>query len=114
MSIAIATPAASAPRLRLTRRGRAVLTTLAAMPLVLAALSFALNSGMATATDANAGGDSLSYVTVSGGESLWQVAEAIDPNADTREVVAQLLQFNELASADVFAGQRLAVPYQYN
>ena len=96
--------------LRLTRRGRAVLTALAAIPLVVAALSFAINSGMATATVSNS--DPV-YVTVAGGQSLWQIAESLAPDADTREVVAQLLQFNELESAEVFPGQTLAVPVFY-
>lgn len=105
------TSAAPASRLRLTRRGRVVFTTLAAIPLVLAALALSLNGGMATATDA--AGAPLEYVTVSGGESLWVVAQEIAPLEDPREVIAQVLRFNELTSADVVAGQRLAVPTQY-
>lgn len=105
-------PAAPVSRLRLTRRGRAVFTTLAAIPLVTAALFMALNGGMATATDA--AGVSLEYVTVSGGESLWVVAQEIAPGEDPREVIAQVLRFNELTSPDVVAGQRLAVPSQYS
>lgn len=98
------------PRLRLTRRGRAVFTTLAATPLVIAALAFALNGGMATAT---VGAGSTEYVTVLSGQSLWQLAEEVAPGQDTREVVAQLLQANSLDSAEVFPGQQLAVPNQY-
>jgi hypothetical protein len=98
-------------RLRLTRRGRAVFTTIAAIPLVFVALVLALNGGMATAT--SSAGDALDYVTVSGGESLWVVAEQIAPGEDPREVIAQVLRFNQLTSPDVAAGQRLAVPVQY-
>ena len=76
-----------APRLRLTKRGRGVLTTLAAAPLVIAALVFALNGGMATATleGTEAG---LQYVTVDTGQGLWEVAETVAPNADPRDVIA--------------------------
>lgn len=101
---------APASRLRLTRRGRAVFTTLAATPLVVAALAFALNGGMATAT---AEPGSTSYVTVLAGQSLWQLAEQVAPGEDTRETVAQLLRANALESAEVFPGQQLAVPSQY-
>lgn len=101
---------AAVPRLRLTRRGRVVFTTLAATPLVIVALAFALNGGMATAT-AEAG--STEYVTVLAGQSLWQLAEEVAPGEDTREVVAQLLRANSLDSAEVFPGQQLAVPNQY-
>jgi LysM repeat protein len=96
--------------LRLTRRGRAVLTTLAAAPLVFAALAFALNGGMATATGEEG---STEYVTVLSGQSLWQLAEEVAPEEDPREVVAQLLRANSLESAEIFPGQRLAVPSQY-
>jgi hypothetical protein len=102
----------AAPRLRLTKRGRGVLTTLAAAPLVIAALVFALNGGMATATLEGSSAD-LQYVTVDTGQSLWQVAETIAPNADPRDVIAAIMQLNRLESADVLAGQQLAIPTQY-
>jgi hypothetical protein len=102
----------AAPRLRLTKRGRGVLTTLAAAPLVIAALVFALNGGMATATLDGSGAD-FQYVTVDTGQGLWEVAETIAPHADPRDVIAAIMQLNQLESADVLAGQQLAVPAQY-
>ena len=99
-------------RLRLTRRGRVVFTTLAATPLVLAALSFALNGGMATAT-VSPGSTASAYVTVAGGQSLWQVAGELAPHDDIREVVAQLLRANSLESAEIYPGQQLVIPDQY-
>ena len=99
-------------RLRLTKRGRAVLTFLAATPLVIAALVFALNGGIANAS-LEGSSASFEYVTVGAGETLWQVAEQLAPNADPRDVIAQIEQVNQLDSADVFAGQQLAIPTQY-
>ncbi|MCU1545555.1 MAG: hypothetical protein JWP30_655 [Homoserinimonas sp.] len=96
--------------LRLTKRGRAVFTAAVALPLVIGAMVFALNGGSATASGA---AGSVDYVTVDGGQSLWELAEELDPSGDTREVVAQLLKFNSLTTADVYAGQQLAVPAQY-
>ncbi|MHA6668640.1 LysM peptidoglycan-binding domain-containing protein [Homoserinimonas sp. A447] len=104
------TRATPVSRLRLTRRGRTVLTTLAATPLVLAALVFALNGGIATATMEEG---STTYVTVEAGQSLWQLAEEVAPGEDVREVVAQLLRVNALESAEIFPGQQLALPNQY-
>lgn len=104
------TNATAVPRLRLTRRGRAVLTTIAAAPLVFAALAYALNGGMATATMEQG---SSSYVTVQSGQSLWQLAEEVAPGEDIREVVAQVLRANAMESAEVFPGQQLVVPNQY-
>jgi hypothetical protein len=100
-------------RLRLTRRGRVVFTALAAAPLVFAALGFAVNGGMATATVDSGSPAASSSITVLSGQSLWQLAEEISPEEDTREVVAQLLQANALDSAEVYPGQRLVVPAQY-
>ena len=102
----------AAPRLRLTKRGRGVLTTLAAAPLVIAALVFALNGGVATATLDGSGAD-FQYLTVDTGQGLWEVAETIAPNADPRDVIAAIMQLNQLESADVLAGQQLAIPAQY-
>jgi hypothetical protein len=102
----------AAPRLRLTRRGRAVLTTLAATPLIVAALAFGLNGGMATATSTSSS-TTFHYVTVGAGQSLWQLALEIAPSADPREVIADVVQLNQLSSADVQVGQRLAIPVQY-
>ena len=101
-------------RLRLTKRGRAVVTTLAALPLVIAALIFALNGGPATATVDDAPAQSYEYVTVVAGQSLWEVAGDIAPAADPRDVVADILSFNGMSSAELFPGQRLALPPQYS
>jgi hypothetical protein len=53
---------------------------------------------------------SLVQVTVRPGQSLWSVAEAADPNADTRVVIQQIVEFNALSGTVVFAGERLWVP----
>lgn len=98
-------------RLRLTRRGRVVLTSLAAAPLVIVALVLGLNGGMATAT--GEAGKSLDVVTVSTGESLWSVASFIAPEQDPRDVIASLVQVNQLDSMDVLPGQQLLVPASY-
>ena len=101
--------APAAPRLRLTKRGRGVLTFLAATPLVIAAFLFALNGGGATAS--LEGSDvPFEYVTVEPGQSLWQLAEDIAPQSDPRDVIAQIMQLNQLEGADVYAGQELAIP----
>jgi len=103
----------SAPRLRLTTRGRVVLMTLAATPLVVAALMFSLNSGEAAAT-LESDESAFVYVDVSAGDSLWNIAEQHAPGHDPREVVAQLIELNQLPSADVFAGQEIAVPASFS
>ena len=53
------------------------------------------------------------YVSIAPGQSLWQLAEQVAPQADPREVVADILSLNQLRSADVQPGQELAIPLQY-
>ena len=102
---------AAAPRLRLTPRGRVVFTSLAAVPLVIAAMVFALNGGGAVATG-DAG--SLDVVTVAAGQTLWELAEEIAPTADPRDVIADFLAVNQLGSSGLQPGQQLAVPARYS
>ena len=101
--------AAASPRLRLTKRGRGVLTFLAAAPLVIAAFLFALNGGGATAS-LEGSTVPFEYVTVEAGQTMWQLAEELAPQSDPRDVIAQIVQFNQLDGADVYAGQELAIP----
>jgi hypothetical protein len=111
-------------RLHLTRRGRVVFTTLAAIPLIVGALGFALNGGIAAATGGMGQGAAQStavqfdavqfdYVTVQSGQSLWELAESIGPTADPRDVIADIVSLNRLQSEDVQPGQRLALPAGY-
>lgn len=113
--IAAVTEAAAAPRtrLRITRRGRLVLTALVAGPLALGAGLVALNGGAAVAAK-DASGVTLEHVTVSSGQSLWDLAEEIAPSSDPRDVIASLVDLNRLPTSDVSAGQQLAVPVQYS
>lgn len=98
-------------RLRITKRGRRVLVGLVAIPLVVAAFIGALNSGGAAATDSVASND-FSYVTIAQGQSLWDLAEEIAPNADARDVVAEIVALNSL-EGEIQPGQKIALPQGY-
>ena len=98
-------------RLRITRRGRAVLTALIALPLAAGAV-LGIGAVAATATGTPAS-TSFAYVTVQPGESLWQLAEQVAPDADPREVVADISDLNGLPSGVIQPGQRLAIPARY-
>lgn len=100
----------AAPRLRLTRRGRAVVATLLAIPLVIAGMVFGFGASGAVATQ-DAG--TVTWITVDGGQSLWDLAAEVAPREDPREFAAQVVAFNQLASSDIQAGQQLAIPAQY-
>ena len=102
----------AAPRLRITRRGRMVLTAVCATPLVVAAIVLAVNGGMAAAS-AGVTTNNFSYVTVESGQSLWQLAESIAPHSDPRDVIADIVLLNQLDGAVVHPGERLAIPAAY-
>ncbi|WP_223690892.1 LysM peptidoglycan-binding domain-containing protein [Leifsonia poae] len=105
-------PEGATTRLHLTRRGRVVFTSLAAVPLVIGALVFALNGGGAAASGEQAHVQ-FHYVTVSSGQSLWSIAEKVAPSADPRDVIADIVSLNQLDTAVVSPGQRIAIPAQY-
>jgi LysM repeat protein len=120
MSAAYAAPDNHSPattpttHLRLTRRGRAVFTTLAAVPLVLGAIAITVNGGMAAAEGtAGIGAVAFDYVTIEAGQSLWQLAESVAPAQDPRDVIADIVNLNQLSSEAVQPGQRIALPADY-
>ena len=111
-STTLHTPPASSvrPAPRITRRGRLVLLGL------VVALAFALISlgqvaaqaGSAGAAD-DSGPVSATWV-VQPGETLWVIAERLDPDADPRETVARIVAMNDLPSSAVLVGQELLIP----
>ena len=110
-AIAIGYGSQQRSHLRMTARGRAVLLTILATPLVVAALAFGLNAGAANGT---ASSTPLQKVTVVGGETLWGLAHEIAPKADPRDVIANIMAVNQLHTADIQPGEQLSVPAQYS
>lgn len=106
-------PPAPLPPLRLTRRGRIVLI---GIPLVLLAALLISLAGFfnspAKASDSAADLTTTSTVTVTvqPGESLWGIAADVAPERDARDVVADIVQLNNLPAGAVYPGQQLFVP----
>jgi hypothetical protein len=108
-----------APRrnaVRLTRRGRIVVTVmLTAVSLSLVVLAWlAIAARTAQAAD---GGQSpgavyqnLTSVVVHPGQTLWSIASQAEPTADPRIVMRQIIDLNALHGTSVVPGQRLWVP----
>ena len=98
--------------LRLTRRGRVVAATAAALLVTVVSL---LLAGVAQATNdgpsSRVARQSLVQVVVHPGQSLWSVAESADPDQDPRAVIQQIIDLNSLNGDTVFAGQQLWVPH---
>ena len=96
--------------LKMTRRGRAVLLVIVAIPLVILALVIGARASSATATHESG---HLTSITVGTGQSLWQVATKIAPQSDPRDVIADIMSVNQLDSAAVYPGEKLNIPAQY-
>ena len=104
------TSAAPATRLRVTARGRRVLVALIAVPVAWGAIS----GGSALAThESGAPAGSFRVETAYAGDTLWSIAERVAPNADPRDVVAEIKRLNALSSSQLTPGQELAIPAQY-
>jgi LysM repeat protein len=112
-SISSSSARPSAAPLRLTRRGQVVLI---GVPLVLLAVLLMSLAGLfnspAKASDsaADLAVTPTVTVTVQAGQSLWSIAGAVAPDRDARDVVADIVQLNNLSAGAVLPGQQLFVP----
>ena len=108
-----AEPAARQAPLRLTRRGKFVfigLPLILLAALVLSLAGFLTAPAKAADSTAELSATPTVTVTVQPGESLWTIAGSVSPERDPRDVVADIVQLNNLGGARVQPGQQLYVP----
>ncbi|MGM1030828.1 MAG: hypothetical protein ACQEWM_13295 [Actinomycetota bacterium] len=117
-AIAIATTTgAPTSRVRMTPRGRRALALLVAAPV----LAVGTLAGAGVLGDALAGAVASSSaqtadferITVLPGQSLWQIAATVAPEADPRDVVAEIEMLNGIVGA-IQPGEQLAIPAHYS
>ncbi|WP_405217282.1 hypothetical protein [Agrococcus sp. Ld7] len=113
---AAAPSAPEATRLRMTVRGRRALALLVATPVLAVAslagvgvLGDALAGAVASSTTGSA---SFETVTVMPGQSLWQIAQAVAPEADPRDVIAEIEMLNGI-NGSIQPGEQLAIPAHF-
>ncbi len=100
-----------APAIRLTRRGRLVLTTIAAAAAVVLALVFGMTA-MTPVAEAGASSQ-VSYVsvTVHEGDNLWTIASEHAPaSMDVRDYILLVEEVNGLENGVVHPGTSLSMP----
>jgi LysM domain len=98
------------PALRLTRRGRAVVTVAGVALLLVAVIAAVLLGGGSAAA-----GDAVRPVpvrqhVVMPGETLWQIAAEVDRSGDPRDTIVRIRELNHLQSAALSVGARLVLP----
>ncbi len=94
--------------LRLTARGRRVVALLALLLVGIVSLV----GGRAFA-DAPARALEVRTYSVASGDTLWALATTLaKPGEDVRDVVAEIIDLNDLAGAELTVGQRLVVPVE--
>jgi LysM repeat protein len=92
---------------RLTRRGRLVVLTLALLTILTVALVLA---GRSVATDEAGTPEPTRVVMVGSGDTLWDIAADVADDGDVRSMIARIEKLNALESGMVVVGQRLVVP----
>ena len=102
-------------RLRLTRRGRRVLTGFVMLVIVISAML--IWTGVAGGAQAPRPGaparsvyQGMTQIVVQPGQTLWSIAAAVEPSADPRTAVQQISDVNGLTGTQIEAGQLLWVP----
>ena len=85
------------------RRRQATLTVAAVMVLTLLV-------GQGHAFRAGAAVRHPRTVVVQRGDSLWEIAERVEPGSDPRSVVAAIARANGVDAASLVPGQRLVLP----
>ena len=98
----------SAPHVRLTRRGKVVVLTLAIVAISILAVVFGQAS---TATDVSGTPPETASVRVLPGHTLWQIAADANPDGDIRATVDEIIELNSLPNASALQmGSEIAVP----
>jgi Tfp pilus assembly protein FimV len=89
---------------RLTRRGRLVIFLASLFVVLAVAVWFGAGSA---ATDRP---EPTRVVTVTEGDTLWDIAAEVAPQGEVSDMVVHLEQLNHMDSAALQAGQKLLVP----
>ena len=92
--------------LRLTRRGRLLITTL----LFAVGVAITMFSGTVSLAGTDVQHSPVHYVTVAPGDTLWSIAGEAAPGVDRRDTVHRIVELNALAGPELSVGQRVAVP----
>jgi hypothetical protein len=106
----MAVVAVAQPKFRLSRRAKQVRAVFLLAAVITVGNQLPHFVAGASATDAKVNPGTITYVSVHAGDTLWSLAQRLAPNTDPRDWIAKVTTMNNLGSAGVVAGERLAVP----
>ena len=92
------------------RRARLARTLFVLSALVLMIAGLIFNQSAAAVDQGSSQTTAFNYISVMPGESLWQLAETHAQGQNQQDWVAKIILLNNLQSADLVAGDRLALP----
>lgn len=108
LSRPVRAPRPSSAAVRLTRRGKIAILTLAVVAISILAVMFGPSS---TATGEMGTPEQTTTVEVMPGHTLWQIAAAANPDGDIRATVDEIIELNSLPNASALQmGSEIAVP----
>ncbi len=98
----------TAPQVRLTRRGKTVILSVAVVAIAILAVMFGPSS---TATSEIGTPQATTMVRVLPGHTLWEIAAKANPDGDIRATVDEIIELNALPNASALQmGSEIAVP----
>jgi hypothetical protein len=92
------------------RRARLARTLFVLSALVLMIAGLIFNQSATAVGEGSTETVAFNYISVMPGESLWQLAETHANGQNQQDWVAEIILLNNLQSADLNAGDRLALP----
>lgn len=99
-------------KLRLTRRGKLVLTGLVLMLVAVCVVLFALSRQTVSPAMAAEGlqSDTYQQILVQPGDTLWDISSRISQGSDHSAVLEHIVIYNDLENSELQVGQTLFVP----
>ena len=92
------------------RRARLARTLFVVSALVLMVAGLIFNQSAAAFDQGSSQTTAFNYISVMPGESLWQLAQTHAKDQNPQDWIAEIILLNNLQSADLVTGDRLALP----
>lgn len=92
------------------RRARLARTLFVLSALVIMIAGLIFNQSATAVDEGSSETVAFNYISVMPGESLWQLAETHANGQNQQDWVAEIILLNNLQSADLVAGDKLALP----